>query len=531
MNENKSFYVGLDIGTNSVGVACTDENYNLRRSNGKDCWAVRLFDAANTAQERRSFRTARRRLERRKYRLGQLQALFAPYIDDDRFFIRLNNSQFLVEDKDERLLSDKNTLFADDKYTDKDFHKRFPTIYHLRLALQNEHASDIRLYYLALHHIVKYRGHFLFEGSVGDIRDIKKLFVDLNAACENVYAEDVPYFDKQLADQAKAILMKAEGVTKTQKALEALFGKATKAQGEIIKAMSGGKLSPKVLFEGRYAEEKSFSLTEMKDEAFDVLVDVYGDDFVLLQAIRNLCNFVKFEKLFEGKPNISSAMIDVYDKHAKDLEKFKTFIKTYAPEMYYKVFRSVKEGANYVNYIGYNKKNFRKVKVKPCKYEDFVAYIKKIVENIHCDNCEIRDEILTKIDNKTFLPKILHADNGLVPHQVNEDELIKIVESMTEAFPETHLIASKILPLFRFRIPYYVGPLVGENSWAVRKSDERITPWNFNEVIDLAASNEQFMRRMTNKCTYLRGEDVLPKCSIVYQKFNTLNQINKLQAL
>lgn len=82
----KDFYVGLDIGTNSVGIACTDQDYNLRRSNGKDCWAVRLFDTANTAAERRVFRTARRRLQRRKYRLGQLQALFAPYIADDKFF-------------------------------------------------------------------------------------------------------------------------------------------------------------------------------------------------------------------------------------------------------------------------------------------------------------------------------------------------------------------------------------------------------------------------------------------------------------
>ncbi len=529
MNENKSFYVGLDIGTNSVGIACTDQDYNLRRSNGKDCWAVRLFDTANTAAERRVFRTARRRLQRRKYRLGQLQALFAPYIADDKFFIRLNNSQFLVEDKDERLLSDKNTLFADDKYTDKDFHKRFPTIYHLRLALQNGHASDIRLYYLALHHIVKYRGHFLFEGSVGDIRDIKKLFVDLNTACEAVYADEVPYFDTQLCEQAKNTLMKPSGIRDKQKALEALFGGTSKAKSEIIKAMCGGKLAPKTMFEGRYEEEKSFSLSEMQDEAFDALAEVFGDDFVLLQALRNLCNFVKFEKLFAGQPNISSAMIAVYDKHAADLAMLKIFLKTYAPQMYNKVFRSVTESANYVNYIGYNKKKSAKTKVAPCKYEDFLAFVKKIVAAVDCADTELRDKILTEIDNKTFLPKILHADNGLIPHQVNEDELVKIVKSMTEAFPETQAMAKQILPLFRFRIPYYVGPLVGENSWAVRKSDERITPWNFNEVIDLAASNEQFMRRMTNKCTYLHGEDVLPKCSIVYQKFNTLNQINKLQ--
>lgn len=61
----KKFYIGTDIGTNSVGVACTDENYNLLRAKGKDCWAVRLFDEAETAEKRRTYRTNRRRLDRR----------------------------------------------------------------------------------------------------------------------------------------------------------------------------------------------------------------------------------------------------------------------------------------------------------------------------------------------------------------------------------------------------------------------------------------------------------------------------------
>ena len=51
----------------------------------------------------------------------------------------------------------------------------------------------------------------------------------------------------------------------------------------------------------------------------------------------------------------------------------------------------------------------------------------------------------------------------------------------------------------------------GEKSnWAVRK-EGKIYPWNFDEMVDLEASAEQFIRRMTNKCTYLPSEDVLPK--------------------
>ena len=45
----EKFFLGMDIGTNSVGMACTDENYRLIRAKGNDCWAVRLFDESQTA--------------------------------------------------------------------------------------------------------------------------------------------------------------------------------------------------------------------------------------------------------------------------------------------------------------------------------------------------------------------------------------------------------------------------------------------------------------------------------------------------
>ena len=65
----EKFYLGMDIGTESVGMACTDENYNLLRAKGQDLWAVRLFDEAEDAKNRRVQRTARRRLQRRKQRI------------------------------------------------------------------------------------------------------------------------------------------------------------------------------------------------------------------------------------------------------------------------------------------------------------------------------------------------------------------------------------------------------------------------------------------------------------------------------
>ena len=70
---NERYYVGLDMGTASLGWAVTDEKYRLIRRKGKDLWGVRLFDTANTAAERRTNRVAKRRLARERAREGYLR--------------------------------------------------------------------------------------------------------------------------------------------------------------------------------------------------------------------------------------------------------------------------------------------------------------------------------------------------------------------------------------------------------------------------------------------------------------------------
>ncbi len=127
----QNYYLGFDIGTNSVGWAVTDENYQILRFNGKLMWGSRLFDEAKTAQNRRQQRSARRRLQRRHWRIELLQELFAEEICkvDPGFFQRLKDGALLCEDKKEQQW---NTLFNDDLYQDIDYHTDYPTIYHLR---------------------------------------------------------------------------------------------------------------------------------------------------------------------------------------------------------------------------------------------------------------------------------------------------------------------------------------------------------------------------------------------------------------
>ncbi len=158
------------MGTGSVGWAVTDSAYNIIKRHGKALWGIRLFESAKTAEERRIFRTSRRRTERRKNRLHLLQEIFAEEISkkDMGFYQRMKESKYWHEDKKDingNMPELPYALFADDGFTDKDYYKKYPTIFHLRYALATNTTDkpDIRLLYLALHHIIKHRVHFLFE--------------------------------------------------------------------------------------------------------------------------------------------------------------------------------------------------------------------------------------------------------------------------------------------------------------------------------------------------------------------------------
>ena len=74
------YYIGLDVGTNSVGWAVTDPEYNVLRFKGNSMWGARLFEEAKPAADRRAARIARRRLERRKQRLLYLEEFFSAEI-------------------------------------------------------------------------------------------------------------------------------------------------------------------------------------------------------------------------------------------------------------------------------------------------------------------------------------------------------------------------------------------------------------------------------------------------------------------
>ena len=170
----KPYSIGLDIGTNSVGWAVITDNYKVpskkmkvlgntsKKYIKKNLLGVLLFDSGITAEGRRLKRTARRRYTRRRNCILYLQEIFSTEMAtlDDAFFQRLDDSFLVPDDKRDS----KYPIFGN-LVEEKVYHDEFPTIYHLRKYLADStKKADLRLVYLALAHMIKYRGHFLIEG-------------------------------------------------------------------------------------------------------------------------------------------------------------------------------------------------------------------------------------------------------------------------------------------------------------------------------------------------------------------------------
>ncbi len=147
----------------------------------------------------------------------------------------------------------------------------------------------------------------------------------------------------------------------------------------------------------------------------------------------------------------------------------------------------------------------------------------------------IEIDLLERLSKNTAFSKLRTKDNSVIPYQVHKKELDLILKNNSFHFLNNSdgecTVADKIKSIFMFRIPYYVGPLNkhSSNGWIVKNLEEKILPWNFEKVVNLEESGEKFIRKMTNKCTYLKDKDVIPQKSLLYSKFTLLNELNKLK--
>ena len=538
--KNEKIYLGLDIGTDSIGYAVTDQNYQLKKHGGAPMWGVTLFDAADLNTERRGFRSARRRLGRRQQRISLLQDLFASEISkiDEKFFIRLKESALYREDSQFRY-----SVFEDKNYSDRDFHKQYPTIHHLIDELMySDEKHDIRLIYLACAWLVAHRGHFLNEVSKENISEL----TDFSKVANNFlsYFSDNGYvlpWDRDKNPEAEAVLRKKMSITaKYKELIAALYNvsKVSKAAADdfpfnkeaMLKALCGSKISAKDLFINEaYADIRSFSLGDDDDSLAEVISGV-GEDAELLIRMKAIYDWSILVDALGGKETISKAKKDIYAQHSKDLAFLKAFIRDHANENYNLIFRdsSEKNPLSYAIYISSTKKD-----------DDFSEALLKQVKKISPSESERAeyDDMVSRLELKEFLPKQKNTDNRVIPHQLYWHELDMILKRASKHYSFLNdssdgiTAADKIRSIFTFRIPYFVGPLNShsEHSWIVRKSEGKIYPWNFEKMVDYNKSEQEFINRMTNRCTYLPDESVIPKESLLYHKYSVLNEINNIR--
>ena len=525
--------------TESVGWATTDSEYSLLKVKGKDYWGVYLFDEAKTAESRRVFRSARRRLARTRQRINLLQELFSEEISkvDFSFFSRINNSKFETADKE---VEGKDSLFHDELFSDKDYYKKYKTIYHLRSALTNlseaVQIKDIRLLYLAIHHIIKNRGHFLFEGQeiqAGDKNRVLDSFYKINQIQSEYGRATIDV--NVIPDLIEILLDKKCGKNDKEKSLKkALQINAKDKQFlSVIKSIIGKKVTvADFLIDEQSSEIKDFCFDDANFDLEKFRNEFSEVNFSLIYELKVVYDWSVLAQILGGYTYISQAMIAGYESHAEDLKYLKEYVKSnFGEEKYKEVFHKNSHN-NYAAYIGLH----RKKRFKHVSKEDFYKYLKSFVKD---------ENILKKIEEGTFLTKQRSNVNGVIPYQVHKSELEAILKNAEINFPflkevkDGLSVSEKIIKLLTFRIPYYVGPLNDAHSkdgrgfaWVKKfsgKENEKITPWNFDEVVDKSACEDEFIRRMTNKCTYLLGEDVLPKHSLLYSEFAFLNELNNLR--
>ena len=544
---NKTWYLGLDIGSASVGWAATDTEYKIIRKNKKRLWGARLFEEATTAEDRRGYRSSRRRLARRKWRLNLLEELFAAEVKkvDENFFLRLKESQYHYEDKTHKV---PYAIFNDNEYTDKDYYKDYPTIYHLRSKLMSEKNPDIRKVFLAIHHILKNRGHFLLQGQSfkdGNLKDLIKELLELDIL--NVGFDVTEEVVAKIAD----ISLEKKTLTDKVNDLKELYPKE-KQLLEVFRLIFGGKTSLDKLFAIEEYKEldatiKSISFKEKIYEEVRYDYEQVLSNYIELLDLAKLVydSIILSDTKKEGK-TLSESKIELYEKHKNDLLKLKNLVKNDSKlseekkvELYTSIFKEDKDkGTNYVNYIRKSEEG------KGCNYEDFKKFLVKELAKL--EESSVKAEIIKELDLEQFLPLQRTKDNSVVPYQIHKEELVKILDNavkyhdfLDEKDESGYSVREKVVQLLEFRIPYYVGPLNSSKkakedgfAWSVRNKgyeNTPVTPWNYSKVIDESESAEKFIENLTNKCTYLKGEDVLPKNSLLYSEFALLDELNRLK--
>ncbi|MBE5708034.1 MAG: type II CRISPR RNA-guided endonuclease Cas9, partial [Erysipelotrichaceae bacterium] len=421
---------------------------------------------------------------------------------------------------------------------DKKYFKDYPTIYHLRKKLcESDEKADPRLIYLALHHIVKYRGNFLYEGQELHLEpsnkeeDLKILFDILGKNNDTVY--DIS--EEQIQFILKTVV---ENISKTAKVDECmsqlkLNSEDKKIVKEFMRGLVGNKFNVSKLY---MHEDLQFDDEDLKlqfsdkyyEEKITEYENVLEEKMEFIDLMQRFYSWIELSKIVGSDSqhaSISGAMVNIYESHREDLRTLKEVMLKIGKKEYDEMFKPTsKNVVNYYNYVN-------PVACSGDKTDGFYKYVKKAIEK---SDDSRKDEILQKIANETYMLKQTSKNNAYIPYQMQKDELIKILDHQEKYYPVLKENRDKIISILEFRIPYYYGPLDGNKQfgWLIKKKgkeNERILPWNHQEIVDVQETAAQFIKKLTNYCTYLPIEKVMPQKSLTCSMYEVLSEVNKIR--
>ena len=563
------YNIGLDIGTGSVGWCLTDNNghllkINRKGDNGKtyrnSAWGVRLFASADTAADCRIKRSTRRRYNRRRTRVIELRKIMSEMIMpvDPNFYARLDEAFLWNEDKSDKAKA-PFLLFNDKDLYDIKYYKKYPTIYHLRkYLLETKEKADPRFIYLALHHMMKYRGHFLFEGqSFEAIDNIKDTFIELEQLI-NAYVKGKEEIEDNNKNNDKYEAIKiclADNKVKNKDKKENItdiFIKAgydNKYSKELAAAVLGYEFNVGIIVNDNSLTDEDGKALKAKfadakyEEQEEKLSDTLGERYYIVEALKKIYSWKVLHSILGDSMFLSCAMVDKYEKHGEQLTALKNLFHKYVSQDEYSEFfhqEKNKEGkyiVNYANYIKGIKRLNNESNKNSNANQQLYQSIKKILGKRAADD-EVYKNILTEMEQETFLEKINNVDNSAIPYQLNLIEMDKILTQQGVYYKELKDNKEILLKMLTSKIPYYVGPLNNNNkgnrnfAWMTKKAgkeNEKVYPWNVKDVVDIDVTAEDFITRMTNYCTYLPNEKVLPKESLLYQRYMLLEELSQIR--
>ncbi|QWT17275.1 type II CRISPR RNA-guided endonuclease Cas9 [Collinsella sp. zg1085] len=558
LKELGSYSIGFDLGTGSVGWAVITEDGELPYWKGRPVWGARTFSPASTAEDTRLKRSQRRRYVRRRWRLDLLQSFFRAEMErlDPEFFNRLNQSRLLPKER-----GFHSPLFNGTDFTEQTYYERFPSMSHLRAWLMTtSEKADLRFIYLALHNIVKHRGNFIQQ----DNHRLSAEYVDLDGAVQTLVHElqqcaeymgadvelDVQAYVQALSDTSMSSKSLVEALKTNVRVKDAPM---KSCEEYLAKAIVGYKADFSAVLLLPDLEHEKITLRD--DEKIDELLPLIPED---VQPLFNAVYAVFSARILKGILRMSDGLIDnpilkgmdgktisfcrvrEFEKYHRDLQILKSLVKQYCPEKYTAFFR----GATYPGTTlydrgkaeGYTKYN----EVRKSAYDDFKNDVIKLLKSSDAITDERYRAMVDEFEERTFLRRQKTSDNGSIPYQLHLEEFRAILANQGKHYPFLLNEMTKLESLVTFRIPYYVGPLPIKGkatrdahesrfAWSERREGKEqvpITPWNWDEVVDKNKAAQDFIRRMTNDCTYLVGQPVLPKSSLLYEEYCVLNELN-----